>query len=250
MSLGTEELQRLHYNKIGREYETHYGDVCSREYRDRFMNEPMFEGIQLSGQKVLEAMCGNGQTTDFLLSKGADVTGLDIAPTEVDSFRERFPGCEVRCGSILETGFADNSFDCVAVVGGLHHLHPNINKAIREIHRVLKKGGHFCFAEPHHGSLPDLLRSRWYKYDPLFASNEASVDIRGLVKEFAEEFSVDKVLYQGNIGYLLVLNSMVFRIPVRFKPWYSPAVMAIESFVNKFQGIRTSCFAVSQWRKR
>ena len=41
------------------------------------------------------------------------------------------------------------SFDCVAVVGGLHHIHPNVKAAVREIHRVLKPGGHFCFMEPH-----------------------------------------------------------------------------------------------------
>src|SRR5688500_10078492 len=95
MSIGTEELQRLHYDRIGKEYESHYGDLWSRQYRDRFINEPMFEGIELSGKKVLEAMCGNGQTTEYLLAKGAEVTGLDIAATEVGSFRERFGNCDV-----------------------------------------------------------------------------------------------------------------------------------------------------------
>jgi 2-polyprenyl-3-methyl-5-hydroxy-6-metoxy-1,4-benzoquinol methylase len=91
--MGTEELQKVHYDRIGTEYESHYGDQCSRQYRERFINQPMFEGIELSGMNVLEAMCGSGQTTEYLLSKGAVVTGLDISPAEIDSFRGRWPDC-------------------------------------------------------------------------------------------------------------------------------------------------------------
>src|SRR5712692_4960538 len=78
-SPGIEELQELHYDRISPQYELHYGDPCSQEYRDRFINQPMFAGIDLHGLDVLEAMCSNGQTTEFLLSRGARVTGLDIS---------------------------------------------------------------------------------------------------------------------------------------------------------------------------
>ena len=88
-SVTVEQLQRLHYDRIGSEYESHYGDACSRQYRERFINEPMFAGIHLRGLDVLEAMCGSGQTTEFLLAKGARVTGLDISTYEIDSFQRR-----------------------------------------------------------------------------------------------------------------------------------------------------------------
>jgi SAM-dependent methyltransferase len=174
----TEHLQKLHYDRIGTEYELHYGDPCSRQYRERFINQPMFEGIELSGMRVLEAMCGNGQTTEHLLSRGAIVTGLDISPAEIDSFKRHWPDCDAKCSSMIESGFADDSFDCIAIVGGLHHLHPRLGEAVGEIHRILKPGGFFCFAEPYQGSLPDLVRSFWYKHDKLFAVNEASIDFK------------------------------------------------------------------------
>ncbi|HEY6122505.1 MAG TPA: class I SAM-dependent methyltransferase [Pyrinomonadaceae bacterium] len=248
-STGTEHLQKLHYDKIGKEYESHYGDPCSRQYRERFIHEPMFAGLELRGLDVLEAMCGNGQTTEFLLSKGARVTGLDISATEIGSFKQRWPDCKATCASILNSGFASASFDCVATVGGLHHLHPHLGEAVSEIHRILKAGGSFCFAEPYQGSLPDLVRSFWYKHDSLFASNESSIDINALRKDLAAAFSFGGERYMGNIGYLLVLNSMVFRIPVRLKPLYSPIVMAGESFINRFVGKWSSCFVVCQWQK-
>jgi len=248
-STSIEKLQQLHYDRINSQYEAHYGDACSQRYRQTFIHEPLFDGIELSGMDVLEAMCGNGQTTEFLLSRGARVTGLDISNAEIHSFRERWSNCDARCASIFDSGFASSSFDCVAAVGGLHHLQPNIGEAISEIQRVLKVGGYFCFAEPHQGSFPDLIRAFWYKHDNLFASNEASIDLQVLKKEFFHQFSVSKELYLGNVAYLLVLNSMIFRIPVRFKRFYTPTLMRIESLIDKFQGRRFSCFVVSQWRK-
>jgi SAM-dependent methyltransferase len=247
--MGTEELQKIHYERIGTAYASHYGDDCSRQYRERFIHQPMFAGLDLRGLNVLEAMCGNGQTTEFLLSQGAKVTGLDISLTEIDSFKQRWPNCEAKCGSILDSGFASASFDCVTIVGGLHHMHPHLGEAVSEIHRILKAGGSFCFAEPYQGSLPDLVRSYWYKHDNLFAANEASIDMKSLKNDFATAFSFDSERYLGNVAYLLVLNSMVFRIPVRLKPLYTPIVMAGESLINRLTGKWSSCFVVCQWQK-
>jgi SAM-dependent methyltransferase len=244
-----EQIQKLHYDRIGSEYESHYGDPCSQEYRERFINEPMFEGIDLRGLEVLEAMCGSGQTTEFLLSKGATVTGLDISTDEINSFQRRWPGSDAKCGSILNSGFASGSFDCVAIVGGLHHLHPHLSEAVQEIHRILKPGGRLCFAEPHQGSLPDRVRAFWYKHDDLFASNEASIDLASLKNEFSSAFSFDKEEYLGNVAYLLVLNSMIFRLPLKLKRWYTPVLLHSEALINKLQGKWSACFVVAQWRK-
>src|SRR5260370_25589548 len=99
-----------------------------------------------------EAMRGNGRMLSHHLSRGDIVTGLDISVAEIDSFKQRWPNCEAICGSIFDSGFASASFDCIAIVGGLHHLHPRLSEAVGEIHRILKPGGFFCFAEPYQGS--------------------------------------------------------------------------------------------------
>jgi SAM-dependent methyltransferase len=136
------------------------------------------------------------------------------------------------------------------VVGGLHHIHPNVSMAVEEIHRVLKPGGHFCFMEPHSGSFPDLVRRFWYKHDRFFSDNEASIDLQGLESAFASHFRFKKAKYQGNLAFLLVLNSLIFRIPVGAKPFYSPFLMWLESLINKLQGKVNSCFVVCQWQKK
>ena len=245
----SENLQKEHYARIGSEYAKHYGDPWSQRYRRQFINEPMLEGLDLSARCVLDAMCGSGETTRYLLERGARVTGVDISQKEIRQFTTAFPGCDAHCASILSTGLESERFDCVVVVGGLHHLHPRLREAVDEIHRVLKVGGYFCFAEPHKDSLPDQARRLWYRHDSLFAENEASLDIGSLKTQFSAKFDFTRENYKGNLAYLFVLNSLVFRIPLQFKRLYSPGLIGLEAMIGKMQGKRLSCFAVCQWRK-
>jgi SAM-dependent methyltransferase len=245
-----EQRQAEHYDRIAVSYEQHYSDECSQRYRSRFMNASMLGGIDLDGVTVLEAMCGSGQTTGDLLARGARITGLDISPSLVSTFRKTWPGCQALCASILDTGLLDETYDAVVVVGGLHHLHPNVDQAINEIHRLLKPGGYFCLCEPHVGSLPDMFRKLWYRCDRLFEKNEAAIDLDRLLGDHAHQFECIHTTYLGNIAYMLVLNSMVFRVPVRWKRFYTPFLLWLESVIGLLQGKLLSCYAAAQWRKR
>lgn len=246
----SEQLQQDHYDQISEEYEAHYSDAYSLEYRRKFIYEPMFDGLDLSGMKVLDAMCGSGQTAEYLLSRGAEVTGLDLSNEVISSFKSRWPNCDAIQRSLLDSGLPSESFDCIVIVGGLHHIHPNVSAALTEINRVLKPGGYLCFMEPHSGSLPDVIRRIWYKHDRFFSDNEASIDVDSFEREFSAQFKSDKVSYLGNVAFLFVLNSLIFRIPVRAKRFYSSTLMRVESLITKLQGKLTSCFVVCRWQKR
>jgi SAM-dependent methyltransferase len=248
--MDAEAAQREHYNRIGAMYEEHYDDPSTRIYRQRFIDAPMLEGLDLRGARVLEAMCGSGFTTGALLRRGAQVVGLDISDALVESFRRRWPQCECVCGSITQSGLPEASFDAVVIVGGLHHLQPNVDPALDEIHRLLKVGGTFCFLEPHGGSLPDWFRRRWYKRDAMFSSNEAAIDVEHLKARYASRFEFVKEQYCGNLAFLLVYNSMIFRIPLRLKPLYTPLVLRLEGWIERLQTKRSACIVIAQWRKR
>lgn len=245
----SERQQQEHYDNIAADYEAHYSDEWSIEYRRRFIYDPMFEGVNLSGMEVLDAMCGSGQTTSYLLTRGAKVTGLDISNEVIDQFQASWTEAKAVKRSLLDSGFPDNSFDCVSVVGGLHHIHPEMKAAVREIHRVLKPGGYFCFMEPHTGSFPDVVRRIWYRFDRYFSDNEAAIDIGRMKRDFADCFTLKKAKYLGNIAFLLVLNSLIFRIPAGSKGLYAPSLMKVEPLINKLQTKFTSCFVVAQWQK-
>jgi SAM-dependent methyltransferase len=245
-----EERQKAHYDAIGDAYEAHAMDPDTRAYRREFIDEPLLENIELEGRDVLEAMSGGGHSTAFLLERGARVTGLDISPELVARFREKWPQTEAVCASILDSRLPDASFDCVVVVGGFHHLHPGIDEAVDEIHRLLRRGGYLCFSEPHVGSLPDRIRRFWYRRDPIFEENEAGVNLDELKRKHGHLFEVITERYIGSVAYILVLNSLVLRMPRRVKRLYSPLALAVERLLAPILRKSTACAVSCQWRKR
>src|SRR4030095_6106911 len=99
--MNSEQIQEKHYDRIAKDYEAHYNDACSQQYRIKFQYETVFAGIDLTGKTVLEAMSGSGHTTEYLLSKGAVVTGIDISPREIESFDQHSPDCEAIWSAML-----------------------------------------------------------------------------------------------------------------------------------------------------
>ena len=95
-------------------------------------------------QKVLEIGCGLGTDGAQFAAAGAKYTGVDLTDASVELARKRFELFDLP-GSFLTADaenldFADDSFDLVYSHGVLHHT-PDTQKAIREIHRVLRPGG-------------------------------------------------------------------------------------------------------------
>lgn len=244
-----EEDQKALFDRIADKYQAHYADKHSLLYRDKFINRALFEGIPLAGKAVLDAACGDGETTEYLLAQGAAVTGLDISSKMIESFNAKFPNCTGLCASIFSTGFANDTFDCVSIVGGLHHFHPDVQKAIDEVCRILKPGGFFCFFEPPSGTLPDVVRKRWYKWGSDFAENEASIDIQALQRANSDRFRFISQTYGGNTAYLAVLQSFHFSVPRGLKGAYSPLAMFLESLIAPVQPRFLSCFVICQWQK-
>lgn len=96
------------------------------------------------GLRVLEIGCGLGTDGAQFASAGADYTGVDLTEAAVELARRRFqlfdlPGT-FRTADAEKLDFADESFDLVYSHGVLHHT-PDTERAVREVHRVLRKAG-------------------------------------------------------------------------------------------------------------
>ena len=108
------------------------------------------------GKKVLEIGCGAGYDAYEFCRNGADYTGIDIAPENIDriskhlSFYGYQPKLMVGDAEFLE--FQDESFDVVFSNGVLHHV-PDITRTLKEINRVLKPGGRFYMIVYHKNSI-------------------------------------------------------------------------------------------------
>ena len=117
--------------------------------------EPLAERFQknnipldIFADKVcLDAGCGGGRGTVFMLQNGAkEVFSIDIDQQLVDYAKARveelgFQNAHVSLNSILDLPFEDEKFDIVFCNGVIHRT-DNPDKALLELTRVLKPGGH------------------------------------------------------------------------------------------------------------
>lgn len=99
---------------------------------------------RFSGKAVLEVGCGTGTDLIQFARGGAKVTGVDFTPRSIEITRRRFEvyglEADLLVGDAECLAFPDATFDLVYSFGVLHHT-PNTNRAISEIHRVLRPGG-------------------------------------------------------------------------------------------------------------
>lgn len=118
----------------------------SRESYRRFLI------AECEGKKVLEYGCGPGSSVVFLAKNGAQVIGIDISEVAIEQAKTK----AIEEGVINKTAFLlmdaekmsfpEKSFDIVCGSGILHHL--DIDKAFKELGRMLKSNGKGIFIEP------------------------------------------------------------------------------------------------------
>ena len=113
------------------------------------------------GMRVLDAGCGAGRFTRWLVELGARVTALDLSPIQLELCRSRAPGAATYVqGSITDLGaFGDDAFDLTVALGGpLSYTLDRTTDALAELVRVTRPGGRFLASVMSlHGSLHTFL---------------------------------------------------------------------------------------------
>ncbi|CAM0135752.1 hypothetical protein VKS41_001818 [Umbelopsis sp. WA50703] len=97
------------------------------------------------GAKVLELGCGAGvPSTQTLISRGFDVTGVDISAGQIALAREHIPEATLIQSDMMSLEFSPASFDAVVGFYSIFHL-PRDEQAviIGRIQEWLKEGGWF-----------------------------------------------------------------------------------------------------------
>lgn len=94
--------------------------------------------------KILDVGCGAGSVMK-LLSLYGQVTGLENHKSLVEQCRRG--GKNVVFGDVVNLNFSTNCFDLVVVLEVLEHVEDDL-KALRELYRVLKKGGLLFLSVP------------------------------------------------------------------------------------------------------
>jgi SAM-dependent methyltransferase len=103
----------------------------------------------VAGRRVLDAGCGAGRTSEWLVEQGAEVVAIDASPELLRRARERIPAASFALADLAEPlAFNNGSFD-VAVAGLVMHYLRDWVPTLRELHRVLRPGGIFVLSTHH-----------------------------------------------------------------------------------------------------
>ena len=103
--------------------------------------------------KVLDVPCGTGIMADRLRKIGFDVSCCDINPSYFS-----VPELKLDVGDLNRSlPYGDHSFDYLICLDGIEHTENPFN-AIREFHRMLKKGGKLFISLPNYLNIERRLR--------------------------------------------------------------------------------------------
>jgi ubiquinone/menaquinone biosynthesis C-methylase UbiE len=134
-----------------REFEHAGWEAIPARYDDGFADlTPQAAGPLLDaagirrGMDVLDMATGPGYVAAAAGARGARVVGIDFSAAMVERARRRHPDVEFSEGDAEDLDFDDYSFDAVVMNFGLLHL-ARPERALAEVHRVLRAGGRFAF---------------------------------------------------------------------------------------------------------
>jgi SAM-dependent methyltransferase len=122
----------------------YFNAIEKERYRLQSHILDLLPSLDLNGKKVLEIGTGAGTDARTIIAMGGDYTGINVDAGSSEMTRRALEvfdlSGEVCHASALDIPYQPETFDLVYSFGVLHHI-PDVDRAMEEIHRVLKPGG-------------------------------------------------------------------------------------------------------------
>jgi len=120
--------------------------IITRKYWD-YRDKQVFSFIEPVHLRIVDIGCGEGITLERLAKNFPDriVLGTDLSEENISICQQY--GLPVITSDIYNLKINDNSIDCCLLLDVIEHL-CNPERAIREIHRILKTKGRFIVLFP------------------------------------------------------------------------------------------------------
>lgn len=136
-------MEQKEYKEMENVEKTHFWFVAKR----KFLQIILDKYVPLRNIKILDVGCGTGAVLDFLKDRGFIVEGVDNNEEALKYCRNK--NLSVTLGSAEKMEYPDETFDLVLALDVLEHL-SDPALAVKEVFRVLKKGGLFIATVPAH----------------------------------------------------------------------------------------------------
>ena len=243
------QAQQSHYETIHDEYELHYYDKWSLEFRNQFVYNVIFSNINLNGKTVADLASGSGHNSLALLKRfpQASVNGFDISRKACEAYKTNV-GSEAYQLDLTSKIDFDRKFDAAMIFGGLHHCIGDLQGALVTVFNLLKPGGIFLMWEPNRECFLEGARRIWYQRDNYFqADSECALSAGEILKLAPPQFKQFALYYMGGPAYFLICNSMIFRIPQFFKGTLAKPLFLTEKIYNRLPGSFWFPYFIAKW---
>lgn len=230
------QVQQAHYDRVADTYITNLSYPHTQEYT-AYLDQALLVQLPATGLgDVAEICCGRGEAVELVAGRFKRAVGVDISLNMLRAARKDHhePNLAFIQGDATRLPLADNAFDSVFMLGGIHHVNDRAT-LFREIARILKPGGRFYFREPVSDFWPWLmLRAVVYRISP----NLDHLTERPLRYDETAPYLTGAQLRltswrtYGFFGFCLLMNSdvLVFNRLFRFIPGIRPITRAFARF--------------------
>ena len=159
----------------GYDYKKIFWEDADREYEDQADRMAIRKLLPRRMDKFADIGGGYGRLANEYLKRAHKVYIFDYSKTELAQAKEIYGDkIETKAGDIYKLPFKDNELDGLMMVRVTHHLE-QLEKALRELYRVLKPGGVAVIEVANKRTLPKIARyvTRRSKVNP-FDKNPAN----------------------------------------------------------------------------
>ena len=130
-----------------------YASVVDTKPHNAYYERPATLSLlpDVAGKRVLDAACGPGVYSEWLIARGAEVVGIDASPKMIELARKRLgETSDVRYADLRKPlTFLDNeSFDIVLSPLTMEYVE-DWHSTFREFYRVLRPAGYFVLSVTH-----------------------------------------------------------------------------------------------------
>lgn len=125
------------YQKIAKRYAAlYFHDTGDHPYINQFLK------LLPNGSRILDAGCGNGNYTQYILRSGYRCEGIDLSPAMLSIARDRVPGVKFTLMDMRRLDYSSQSFDGILAAYSLIHIpSAQLHETLSEFYRVLKDDG-------------------------------------------------------------------------------------------------------------